>query len=113
VDYGPPRGEALLACLDGEPVGILMMRDLGDGICEMNRMFVLPRARGRGVARALSERLIDAAREKGHREMRLTAWERHEEALGLYRSIGFVPNNAGQLDGASASAVKMSLNLAR
>lgn len=111
VDYGPPRGEAFLALLESEPVGLLMMRDLGGGACEMNRMFVRPEARGHGVARALAERLIETARGLGFAEMRLTAWPRHHEALSLYRSLGFVTNDSQRLDGDTASSVKMALDL--
>ena len=77
-DYGPPRGEGLLALLDGKPVGLLLMRDIGDHACEMNRMFVRPEARGKGVARLLADQLIEIARVKGFEWMRLGALPRHD-----------------------------------
>ena len=46
IHYAPPRGECLLAIHRGEPVGVLMLKDLGDGVCEMNRMFVRQSDRG-------------------------------------------------------------------
>lgn len=110
-DYGPPRGEALLALLDGKPVGLLVMRDIGDHSCEMNRMFVRPEARGKGVGRLLADQLIEIARMKGFEWMRLTALDRHEEALALYRSLGFRDDPNLKLDGNPEQAVKMSLFL--
>ncbi len=112
-DYGPPKGEGLLALLDGAPVGLLLMRDLGSHACEMNRMFVRPEARGKGVARLLADQLIEIARMKGFEWMRLSALHRHDEALALYRSLGFRDDPNVKLDGNPEQAVKMSLYLGR
>lgn len=87
--FTPPAGECLLARLDGAPVGILMLKPYDDAVCEMNRMFVRPAGRGQGVARALCQRLIGRARELGYDAMVLSALDRHDEAIALYRSIGF------------------------
>ena len=87
--FTPPAGECLLAKLDDKPVGIVMLRNLKNGLCEMNRMYVTDRARGYKVGRTLAERVIEAAKEMGFKEMRLDAWDRHKEALPLYTSLGF------------------------
>jgi GNAT superfamily N-acetyltransferase len=87
--FAPPTGECLLARLDGQPVGILMLKPYGGDACEMNRMFVRDTARGHGVARALSARLIERARDLGYKEMVLSALDRHHEAIALYTSLGF------------------------
>jgi GNAT superfamily N-acetyltransferase len=60
----------------------------GDG--ELKRMYVLPRARGRGFARALLARLEDLARAAGHPVLRLTTGELQPEAIALYESSGYV-----------------------
>ena len=88
--YVPPDGECLLALLDGDPVGILMLKVYQPGICEMNRMYVRDVARGKGIGRALIAALIDRAAEMGFQTMILGALPRHYEALPLYRSMGFV-----------------------
>lgn len=90
--FNPPHGECLLAELDGAPVGIVMLKRVTDELAEMNRMFVRPSARGRGVGRALCDRLIAEARTLGYSELRLGALDRHVEALPLYRSLGFGPD---------------------
>lgn len=87
--FNPPTGECLLARLDGRPVGLLMLKRVDDETCEMNRMYVDPSARGRGVGRALCERLFREAWALGYRTMRLSALYRHDEALSLYASLGF------------------------
>jgi putative acetyltransferase len=87
--YGRPQGRLLLAYLDGKPAGCVALRDLGDGICEMKRMFVPEAFRGRGVGRALSERIIAAGKEAGYRAMRLDTSRRQSEAMRLYEQAGF------------------------
>ncbi len=87
--YARPRGRLLLAHLDGKPAGCVALRDLGDGRCEMKRMFVPETFRGRGVGRALAERIIAEGREAGYRAMRLDTSRRQNEAMRLYESCGF------------------------
>ena len=87
--YGPPRGQLLLATLDGAPVGCVALREIDSGNCEMKRMFVYPQHHGKGVGRALAEAIIKEARALGYRAMRLDTSVRQEEANGLYRRLGF------------------------
>ncbi len=88
--FAPPKAECLLARLNGEAVGIVMTKPHSGDMCEMNRMFVRPAARGHGVGRALVGALLDAARDLGYKRMMLAGGTRHTEALSLYRSFGFV-----------------------
>jgi GNAT superfamily N-acetyltransferase len=110
LHFNPPRGECLLAMRGARPVGTLMPKDVGGGICEMNRMFVRAEARGMGAGRALVETLKRRAAEMGFHEMRLSALPRHHEALALYRSCGFAPYESGE--DAAAHAVHMKIALA-
>jgi GNAT superfamily N-acetyltransferase len=87
--YARPHGRLLLAYLDGKPAGCVALRDLGDGVCEMKRMFVPEAFRGRGVGRALAERIIAEGKEAGYRAMRLDTSRRQSEAMQLYERAGF------------------------
>lgn len=87
--YAPPKGRLLIAYAGGQPAGCVALRDLGDGACEMKRMFVPEEFRGRGLGRALAERVLNEAQDAGYRLMRLdTSW-RQKEAIRLYEGWGF------------------------
>jgi GNAT superfamily N-acetyltransferase len=80
----------LVAEEDGVIGGTVALRSLGDGTCEMKRMFVDPDFHGRGVGRLLGEAIIEAAQSLGYRRMVLDTGPLQREAQGLYRRLGFV-----------------------
>ena len=57
---------------------------------EIKRVFVDPAARGLGFSKMLMQALEDAARALGIKIARLETGIHQPEALGLYRSIGYV-----------------------
>ena len=85
--YAPPSGRLLLAKNGDAFVGCVAMRQIGDGICEMKRLFVQPALRGKGIGKALAQAIIEEARRIGYKHMRLDTV--FEPALSLYRSLGF------------------------
>jgi GNAT superfamily N-acetyltransferase len=87
--YARPHGRLLVAYDDRLPAGCVALRDLGQGMCEMKRMFVPQAFRGRGIGRGLATRIIVEAREAGYRAMRLDTSRRQSEAMRLYESCGF------------------------
>lgn len=88
--YVRPSGRLLLAELDGRLAGVIALRALEDGVCEMKRLFVRDFARGHGVGRALVARLVAEAKAEGYRAMRLdTLPDRMQAANALYEAVGF------------------------
>jgi GNAT superfamily N-acetyltransferase len=87
--YARPGGRLLLAYVDRKPAGCVALRDLGDGMCEMKRMFVPETFRGRGVGRALADRIIAEGKDAGYRAMRLDTSRRQSEAMRLYENARF------------------------
>jgi len=89
--YAPPKGELFLARdKAGSPLGCVALRPMSpDGFCEMKRLFLLPDARGLGLGKALTEQVVEAARARGYRELRLDTLPTMEAAIDLYERAGF------------------------
>jgi len=87
--YAPPEGRLLVAKIGGAPAGCIALRRIGDGICEMKRLFVRPPFHGRGLGRKLAETIIQEGRAAGYAAMRLDTMPAMKAAIGLYESLGF------------------------
>ncbi len=90
-NFAPPSGRMLVAYVEAEPAGVVALVDLGDGSCEVKRLYVRPSHRRQGVSRALMERLLAEAHEAGYARMCLGTAPSFAEAIALYESLGFRP----------------------
>ena len=89
-DYAPPDGRLLLAEYDGELAACVALHKLEPSICEMKRLYLLPQFRGKGLGRALAERIIAEARQVGYQPMRLDTVEPvMKDAVAMYGKLGF------------------------
>ena len=88
--YAPPDGRLLLAIQDEQLAGCVALRKIGEGICEMKRLFVRPEFHGQGLGRQLIDRVLKEAKQVGYERMRLdTLPPQMNKAIALYRKIGF------------------------
>lgn len=95
--FGPdPAAEALVASLDGNPVGFaLFFRNFSTFVGRpgiyLEDLFVRPPARGAGVGKALLQAVARIAVERhcGRLEWAVLDW--NDPAIGFYKKLGAVP----------------------
>ena len=90
ADFAPPHGTFLVGFDDdGAPVCAGGVKRLDDDAAEIKRMYVVPAARGRGLARVLLSALEDAAFRLGYGTVRLDTGPLQPNAQRLYESAGY------------------------
>ncbi len=78
--------EHILAYLDHQPVGTARVRYLNQQTAKIERLAVLPTARGLGLGKKLMEKAIDIASQKDVEEVAIHA---QEYVKGLHQKLGF------------------------
>jgi GNAT superfamily N-acetyltransferase len=91
AELAPPHGTFIVGRDGGAPVCCGGLKRLPDGACEIKKMFVVPDARGRGVARELLVELERRARELGYAIARLDTGPKQARAQRMYERAGYVP----------------------
>ena len=87
--YGRPEGRLYLAYWDRELAGCIGLRRIDDECCEMKRLYVRPQYRSRHIGSVLVKRIIQDARDIGYRSILLDTLLFLEDAVRMYRRIGF------------------------
>ena len=93
-----------------KPSGSLPIAPFEHRICEMKRLYVLPRFRGTGLGRLLVEELGSDARSHGYRRMVLDTLPSMLPAQAVYSAMGFQPIPA-YYDNPLPGVVYMALDL--
>ena len=87
--YGPPDGRIYLALWENSPAGCVALRRLNEESCEMKRLYVRPGFRNRGIGGRLVQQILTDAREIGYHFMLLDTLPFLENAIHMYRNLGF------------------------
>jgi ribosomal protein S18 acetylase RimI-like enzyme len=96
-EFNDTNSTFFIAELNGKAVGYAKLREDSAVDClenenavELHRIYVLERAKGKGVGGALLNRCFAAARAKGYETIWLGVWERNSAAIKFYERLGFV-----------------------
>jgi len=90
----PPRGVFVVGRAGEELVACGGVKDLGDRVADLKRMWVAPTARGVGLGARLLAELENQAIGLGHRVVQLETNRALREAIDLYRRAGYVEGPA-------------------
>ncbi|MDR7314593.1 GNAT family N-acetyltransferase [Brevibacillus nitrificans] len=109
--YGPPDGVLLLASVDGQAAGCIALRKIGEGICEMKRLYVRDAFRGLRIGKILIQAILEKASQLHYDVMRLDTLPTMVKAQALYHSFGFYhiePYVFNPIEGAVFMEVKLN-----
>jgi putative acetyltransferase len=87
-------GAFLVADVDGDVGGCVGVTPIDASTCEMNRLWVRPPFRRRGLARELSIASMTVAQRLGFERMILDVLVSRSGAIALYESLGFTETDA-------------------
>lgn len=87
--YGLPHGRLYLAFYGEEAVGCIGLKKIDGLNCEMKRLYVRPRFRGKHIGSQLVRQIIEDAKEIGYSYMLLDTLPFLQDAVSLYKKYGF------------------------
>lgn len=87
--YGMPDGRLYLAYDKEELAGCIALRKIDTKRCEMKRLYVKPKFRGKQIGKKLVQKIVEDAKEIGYSSMLLDTLPCLESAIKLYRTCGF------------------------
>ena len=99
VGYAKLRENSRVECLKDE-----------DAV-ELQRIYILEKAKGKGVGESLMRRCFDAAREKNYTKIWLSVWERNFAAQRFYEKFDFVKVGEHQFPYGSAIGTNFVMKL--
>jgi putative acetyltransferase len=99
--------------VEGELLGVGALKRLDPRHAEIKSMHTAARARRRGIARAMVEHLVSAARERGFERLSLEtgAQDAFAPARSLYAAVGFTPCGTFGDYGSSPNSTFMTMRL--
>ncbi len=83
------NANVLIVYLDEKPVACGCFKKYNEKSVELKRMFVLPEARGLGLARLVIKELEAEAKNQGFEVLILETLYKQTEAINLYQKTGF------------------------
>jgi putative acetyltransferase len=93
-NFQQPRSAYFVVEWNGEVVaggGVAPLKGDDPKVCELQKMYMLPEARGKGIGNQLLNHCLDTAQKLGYTQCYLETFETMHQAMHLYRKNGFQP----------------------
>ncbi len=87
--YGQPRGCILIANYKNKPAGCVGLLEESSEVSIMKRLYVREEFRGLGIGKSLVKTIIEHARNRGYKIIRIHTNTLLDIAINLYKAIGF------------------------
>lgn len=90
--YAVPQSVYFVVEINGKIIGgsgVMTLENESATICELQKMYVLPEARGLGVGKQLMEKCLKSAKDFGFYTCYLETMPNMEDAQKLYQKTGF------------------------
>lgn len=90
--FNAGQGIYNVALVNGEVAGgagIFHTDGLDDETCELVKMYLSPVARGKGIAKMLMNKCLEAATEKGYKKIYIETMPELKTAIPMYETFGF------------------------
>lgn len=87
--YRADGGEFYAVYRDAELFGTMGIKNLGNGVCELRKMYLPKSVRGKGLGRFLLQLAQTEAQRLGFKSMQLETASLLKEAIALYEKNGF------------------------
>ena len=90
--YNKKKAEYFVVEEKGEVIGgagISQLANYNGNVCELQKMYFSPNARGRGIGAKMIDRCLNTAREYGYEQCYIETMSYMEAAQRLYRTYGF------------------------
>lgn len=108
--YGLPFGRLYLAYIDNEVAGCIALKRINKNNCEMKRLYVKEKYRGKKIASKLVDKIIEDAKFIGYKYMLLDTLPFLKSAINLYKQKGFYEISAYN-DSPMNTSIFMKLDL--
>ena len=83
------RSQFWVAIEDSKVIGTIAVRDMGESIAKLKRMFVSSEYHGTGIGQSLLSQALTFARQKGFKEVTLNTHPLMKRAHNFYEKNGF------------------------
>ena len=108
--YGLPFGRLYLAYIDNEVAGCIALKRIDKNNCEMKRLYVKEKYRGKKIASKLVDKIIEDAKFIGYKYTLLDTLPFLKSAINLYKQKGFYEISAYN-DSPMNTSIFMKLDL--
>ena len=90
--YADEKSVYYVALLEDQIVagcGINPLQNVEKGICELQKMYMSPKARGKKIGKSLLLKCLDFAKNSGYKQCYLETFPNMQSAIALYKKNGF------------------------